>query len=118
MIGAARASFESSELLPCIQYRRFGFRARYIGNEGKYAFTGPGIANNDMSLFKNFNVRGERWKAQLRGEFYNTLNHTQFSAVNTDPKFDKNGVPTNLAFGQYTAARQPRRVQLAIRLTF
>ena len=89
-----------------------------VGNEGKYAFTGPGIANNDVSLFKNFNIRAERWKGQLRGEFYNILNHTQFSGVNTDPKFDKNSVPTNLAFGQYTAARQPRRVQLALRVTF
>src|SRR5262249_24840517 len=56
------------------------------GNEGKYAFRGPGINNWDMSLFKNM-LFGERWRAQLRVEAYNAFNHTQFTTVNTSATF-------------------------------
>jgi hypothetical protein len=87
------------------------------GNEGKYAFRGPGINNWDMSLFKNM-VFGERWRAQLRVEAYNAFNHTQFTTVNTSATFNTAGQQTNGTFGQYTAAANPRQLQLALKISF
>jgi hypothetical protein len=87
------------------------------GNAGKYVFRGPGINNIDMSLLKTM-LFGERWRAQLRIETYNTLNHTQFTTVNTSSTFSTAGAQTNGAFGQYTAAGNPRQMQLALRVTF
>ena len=81
-------------------------------------FRGPGINNWDISLFKNFQLT-ERFKAQFRCEGYNIFNHTQFSAVDTNAKFDnRTGAPANPLFGQFTASRLPRRMQLALRITF
>jgi hypothetical protein len=61
---------------------------------------------------------GERWRAQLRVEAYNALNHTQFTTVNTSATYSAAGVQTNGLFGQYTAAANPRQLQLALRITF
>jgi hypothetical protein len=87
------------------------------GNAPKYSFRGPGINNWDTSLFKNFSLT-ERLRGQFRAEFYNVFNHTNFSGVDTAAKFNAAGAQTNLTFGQYNAAQFPRRVQLALRLTF
>lgn len=87
------------------------------GNASKDVFRGPGINNWDMSLFKNLNF-GERWHAQIRVEAYNVWNHTQFTTVNTSATFSTAGVQTNAALGQYTAAANPRQLQLAARITF
>lgn len=87
------------------------------GDAGKYTFRGPGINNFDLSAFKNMKF-GERWKAQLRVESYNTLNHTQFTSINTSATYTTAGVQTNALFGQYTAAANPRQLQLALRITF
>jgi len=42
----------------------------------------------------------------------------QVSTVNTTAIFDTTGKQTNAAFGQVTAARDSRRIQLALRFTF
>jgi hypothetical protein len=55
---------------------------------------------------------------RFRAEFYNVFNHTNFSGVDTAAKFNAAGAQTNLTFGQYNAARFPRRIQLALRLMF
>ena len=87
------------------------------GNANKYVFRGPGINNWDMSVFKNFHF-SERWRGQLRVEAYNIWNHTQFTSVNTSATFNTSGVQTNGAFGNYTAAANPRQLQLAARIMF
>ncbi len=87
------------------------------GNANKDVFRGAGINNFDISLFKNI-LFTERWRAQFRVEAYNALNHTQFTSVNTAATFSTAGVQTNGLFGQYTAAANPRQLQLALRLTF
>jgi hypothetical protein len=88
------------------------------GNAPRDVFRGPGINSWDISLFKNFAL-SERFKAQFRCESYNVFNHTQFSAVDTNVKFDnKTGVQANPLFGQFTTSRLPRRMQLALRITF
>jgi hypothetical protein len=61
----------------------------------------------------------ERYRAEFRAEAYNIANHTQFSGVNTTAQFDpKTGLIGNALFGQYTSTRLPRRMQLALRVTF
>ena len=88
------------------------------GNAPKDSFRGPGINNWDISMFKNFRVT-ERFKAQFRCEGYNLFNHTQFSSLDTNARFDvRTGAAANPLFGQFTASRLPRRMQLALRITF
>jgi hypothetical protein len=50
-----------------------------FGNSSVGSCTGPGIANTDFSLYKNFKVT-ERIGLQFRMEFYNLFNKTQFRA--------------------------------------
>jgi hypothetical protein len=88
-----------------------------IGNAGRNHLRGPGIHNYDLTAFKNFAVR-ERFRFQLRGEFYNAFNHTQFTGLNTAARFDATGNQVNQQFGQLTAARPARRIQLALRVHF
>ncbi len=89
-----------------------------FGNAPKDVFRGPGINNWDMSVFKNFKLPWERTKLQFRMEGYNAFNHTQFSTVDTSARFDQQGRQTSGTFGSFTAARNPRRVQFALRLLF
>jgi hypothetical protein len=88
-----------------------------LGDSGNVQFRGPGVANFNTSLFKNFSIK-ERFRFQFRAEAYNTFNHTQYSTVNTTITFNAAGVNTNAAAGQITAARDPRIMQLALRMTF
>lgn len=89
----------------------------YIGNAARDVFRGPGQNEWDLSAFKNFVVR-ERTQFQIRGEFYNAFNHTQFSTINTAAKFNAAGQQVNTLFGTATADRGPRVIQLAIRISF
>ena len=78
---------------------------------------GPGIHNWDLTAYKNFSIM-ERLRTQLRAEFYNAFNHTQWSALDTAARFDAQGRQVNTQFGQVTATRPGRRIQLALRILF
>jgi hypothetical protein len=88
-----------------------------IGNAAKTNLRGPGINNWDIALFKNFALH-ERAKLQFRAELYNAFNHTQFNAYDAAARFDAQGRQVNARFGEFTAARLPRIVQLALRSNF
>jgi hypothetical protein len=89
-----------------------------IGNAAITNFRGPGINNWDLAAFKNIPLY-ERLKMQFRWELYNAFNHTQFSAVDATARFDPaTGQQVNSRMGQYTAARTPRTMQFALRLSF
>jgi hypothetical protein len=75
------------------------------------------VNNWDMSLYRRVRVT-ERLSGQLRFETYNTFNHTQFSGIDTQVKFDAKGNQVNPLFLQPTSARSARRVQLALRLNW
>jgi hypothetical protein len=49
-----------------------------FGNLGRNAFHGPDLVQFDLTLDKNFRL-SERFSLQLRSEFYNIFNHTNFS---------------------------------------
>lgn len=89
-----------------------------FGNAAKDVIRGPGINNWDISLFKNFPVRGDVRKLQFRAEFYNAFNHTQFSSLDTTTRFDAQGRQANARLGEFTSARAARRIQLALRFDF
>ncbi|MCS7024988.1 MAG: hypothetical protein NZV14_09305 [Bryobacteraceae bacterium] len=88
-----------------------------IGNAARTNIRGPGINNFDLVGLKNIRIT-ERFRAQLRGEFYNAFNHTQYSAVDTTSRFDGQGRQVNSQLGQITATRPGRRIQLAFRILF
>jgi hypothetical protein len=89
-----------------------------VGNAGRTVIRGPGLNNWDSALAKNFRIV-ERLRLQLRLEAYNAFNHAQFTTVNTTAQFNPaTGAQVNAAFGQFTAAANPRQVQLAAKLTF
>lgn len=52
-----------------------------VGNLGRDTLTGPGLVNFDLSLLKATQIT-ERVRAQFRAEFFNVLNHTNFSTPN------------------------------------
>ena len=60
-----------------------------LGNNGRNRLYGPGLVNFDMSLLKNIPVAkiSESFNVQLRFEFFNIFNHTNFA------------VPTNVTLG-------------------
>jgi len=89
-----------------------------VGNAGRTVIRGPGVNNWDAALVKSFVLR-EPLRLQLRLEAYNAFNHTQFTTVNTTAQFNPaTGQQVNAAFGQFTAAANPRQVQLALKVTF
>lgn len=89
-----------------------------IGTTAKTAIRGPGINNFDIALFKNFSI-AERARLQFRWEAYNAFNHTQFSGLDTAARFDVNTrQQVNTRFGEFTAARNPRQMQFALRFYF
>jgi len=87
------------------------------GNSAKTLIRGPGINNWDLAVFKNIPVH-ERIRVQLRWELYNAFNHTQFSALDTAARFDNQGNQVNARLGEFTAARNPRLMQFALRFYY
>ena len=81
------------------------------GNAGRGTIRGPGLQRWDTSVFKNFKLPlTEQTSLQLRGEAFNVFNHTNYNAVNT--------TLGSALFGRVTATRDPRIVQIALKLYF
>ena len=79
------------------------------GNAPRNGIRGPGYQKWDMSLFKNIHFN-DRVNAQFRLESFNTFNHTNWSSIGASL-----GSST---YGLVTAARDPRIVQLALKLYY
>ncbi len=80
-----------------------------VGNERPGQIVGPGYFRWDASLFKNFKF-SERFNLQFRAEAFNVLNHTNFN--NPVAYY---GSSLN---GQILSARDPREMQMALKLMF
>ena len=52
-----------------------------VGNLGRDTLTGPGLSELDLSAAKTTTIH-ERLQAQFRAEFFNILNHSNFSTPN------------------------------------
>lgn len=83
-----------------------------VGNAMRRFFSGPGIANYDMAIQKNFSIFAEK-HAQFRAEAFNIFNHAQF--MNPSGNFNNTGTG---GFGYVTSARDPRIMQLALKFQF
>jgi hypothetical protein len=81
-----------------------------IGNAPRTLCCGPGTANLDFAVHKVIAVR-EGTSLEFRSEIFNLFNHTQF--LNPD-----GNITDRTSFGQVSRARDPRLIQLAVRLTF
>jgi hypothetical protein len=80
-----------------------------FGTVGRNTMIGPGMANADVGLFKNFPVR-EGHKLQFRAEAFNSLNQVVFGQPGN------NVSATN--FGKIQSAGSPRVMQFALKYLF
>jgi hypothetical protein len=97
-----------------------------VGTSGRNQYYGPGLVNFDLTALKSFALGKERIRLQFRADFFNILNHTNFS----NPIHDQ----SNASFGKITQTvgsatatsvgttagpfGGPRQIQLALRLMF
>jgi hypothetical protein len=81
----------------------------HFGSERSNPLIGPGSQNWDLASIKNLNL-GEHVRFQLRGEYFNAFNHTNFSSVDS-------GI-ADANFGQVTGAHEARRIQIGAKVNF
>jgi len=79
------------------------------GDAPRSSVRGPGLQRWDISLFKNTKV-GEHVSTQFRAEAFNIFNHTNFDGVRTTLQSG--------TFGRIISTRDPRILQLALKLYF
>ena len=91
---------------------------RSFGNAGIGILRYPAWNNWDISVSKRIPWKGEQRYFQLRGEFYNAWNHAQFNSYDTGARFNPAGQQINANFGALTGTRDPRKIQLSLRLMF
>ncbi len=85
------------------------------GDARRGQIQGPGIRRWDASIFKNIKI-SERINTQFRAEFFNALNN-----VNLAQGTPVTGLSTSLnskLYDQVLNARDPRNIQLALKVTF
>jgi hypothetical protein len=79
------------------------------GNAGRGIINGPPTKRVDFSLIKNIQF-SENVRLQLRGEAFNVFNHTNFRTLSVNV--------TAGNYGQVTAVRDPRTIQLGAKISF
>lgn len=81
-----------------------------------------GINNFDLIISKKTRLWSEASQLELRFEFFNAFNHTQFVGVDTNllnvVRVNGQIDPNRSTFGKFTSAQESRVVQLAARITF
>jgi Carboxypeptidase regulatory-like domain/TonB dependent receptor len=87
---------------------------------GRNTFRRPGTVVNNISFFKDFPGPRESIKIQLRGEFYNFVNHPNlyFSSSSLDVSTLQFNSPSGPSAGVVASFADSRQVVLALRVTF
>jgi outer membrane receptor protein involved in Fe transport len=80
-----------------------------FGNLGRNRFRGPGFANVDLGLHKNFRIT-ERINTQFRFETFNSFNRVNLGLPNATQSSGN--------FMRISTAGEPRILQFAVRLSF
>jgi hypothetical protein len=91
---------------------RSNFTQPALGTEGNDRwgqFRNPGFAETDLNLSKDTKLT-ERWRLQLRFEFYNLFNRVNLGGINANL--------TSANFGKSTSQLNPRNIQLGARISF
>lgn len=111
VVGKANSTCGGGHLVQCIDATAFAVPSLYTyGNAGRNLLHGPNLVNVDYSLFKNIPIR-ERVRVQFRAEFFNFLNHPNFS--NPGATFG------TASFGNITStSTENRDIQFGLRLSF
>jgi hypothetical protein len=85
------------------------------GNLGRGTFRGPGLANVDLSLFKNTGIT-EKTNLQFRVEVFNMLNRSNYGPPNATV-FSSGAISPSAGLIT-TTATFPRQIQLGLKLMF
>ena len=96
-----------------------GSCANLAGNAGRNSVIGPGLVTFDFSLFKNNYIKriSESFNAQFRAEFFNILNHANFSTpFANEALFDQTGTPIGGAGSLSQTSTPAREIQFALKL--
>jgi len=96
-----------------------GTCANLLGNVRRNSIVGPGLANLDMSLFKNNYVKrvSEQFNVQFRMEIFNILNHANFNPPTSNSQvFDGTGVSIGSAGMIDATATTSRQLQFAVKV--
>ncbi|HEY6392411.1 MAG TPA: hypothetical protein VIX89_14095, partial [Bryobacteraceae bacterium] len=96
-----------------------------VGTSGRNQYYGPGLANYDVAIGKSFPV-GEQVRLQLRGDFFNVFNHTNFAnPVNDMSNANFGKITQTLGSAVATSVGTtggpiggPRLIQLSMRIQF
>ena len=85
------------------------------GTLGRNTFHGPGFANTDFSVIKNFKIPWvighEGANVQFRAEFFNVFNRVNLTSVGND-------IANISTFGKATSTYPSRDIQFALRIAF
>ncbi len=113
LVHAPSSNCGNGHLANCIDATAYALPPKDVyvyGNAGRNVLHGPGLFNIDYSLFKNFPIK-ERLKLQFRAEFFNFLNHPNFS--NPASTFG------TVSFGSVTStSTENRDIQFGLKLLF
>ncbi len=97
---------------PAIGYTPVNPNARYVvaaggavANVGRNSFNTPGFGTVNLSIFKNTYITESKY-LQLRAEFFNVLNHPNYTLSNGNV-FNVAGITTALANPQYALPFDP-----------
>jgi len=96
---------------PCVPYSG----QTYIPTSPPGTARGPGFWRTDLGLFKNLKFT-ERLTGQLRLETFNTFNHT--NPIAPGGAGSGSNTMSSTSFDEVLLAREPRLVQIAIKLNF
>jgi hypothetical protein len=96
-----------------------------FGDVGRDTLTGPGLTELDLALAKNTTIH-ERLHAQFRAEFFNVLNHANFTTPNPvvfssgpTPKTPTAAVAPSATAGVISAtSTTSRQIQFGLKLLF
>ncbi|MGH9664582.1 MAG: hypothetical protein ACRD9L_09190, partial [Bryobacteraceae bacterium] len=80
------------------------------GTAARNLFSGPSMANTNISVVKSFPVSERLGQIQFSSEFFNTFNQVNFG--------QPDGVFVDKTFGRIQTAADPRIVQFALRYQF
>ncbi len=80
-----------------------------FGNLGRNSVYGPGQISWDMSVSRGFKIK-EKLNMDLRGDFFNLMNHANANNPTT-------GISSS-TFGEITSFGSPRIVQMSLKLMF
>ncbi|MGH9447707.1 MAG: hypothetical protein ACRD3O_18565, partial [Terriglobia bacterium] len=76
------------------------------GQSGRNILSGPAYSDTDFAIFRDFAFK-ERYKAEVRGEFFNIFNQVNFN--------NPDNTVTDPTFGQILGANSARVIQVSVK---